>query len=1264
MLGSNLVAVLLFAAGFLGACQKTSSRVIEKAPTQQPQEASKTLNLPVEVNPSQKASLEDLLRSAMVENLSPVLTEKFLELDPNQASLFGETLAKGLASDLVRNLQNSEFTEPCGTPGFGGFDSSWAQCLLRNWSSEGEPRLDVFQAFFEEANVAPPPAVLLSKVALWIVSPDSTFLNSVLKTFRAQARSLELLLKRGFVSDAPFLAESFFKNRKFVFTTSFAQGSVGRERMYNLANHMVRLEVRSGQLVILRDGSDLSGSSNFVDVIETSYPVLQTLVAGKETYFQVDFSAPRNKEFLVMPLLGGVPQLSLSADVVVPRVSFAPKSKLAKLNSALYVNATDSELVVDSLVLLNGSNEALTPNADGVPDFLLDKDTVRPTVRVFQGLFAWNSDFEAFSTSQAMSVETAAGQLAQAGADLSMSGGSNPDVPFFETGGRLLDDGGRDRLFLQMARKFSNSKPIVWVLSKNTPAKAIPAVKASVNVYATLFEKMKAEGAPVPQIVALTEAEFLASEEATARGIDAASLHAADPRVNMILWDESKSLGAAWATAVGVPTTGQVISADVMLSGTMWAKEGCMGFLRSQWSTEKEPKTTKRKMGPVPSAGSRMLWDFTCEATLFTLGIYASRDTLPDLPGGSPLPPLRSVDLTLKASEIEKVLALTRKGNAKELDAWAHQLAQSKKESDGAAKSFTVDSASVRKTVMAALSSQDELSQKGTLSRFLSNGSFSKVWDVVKFAESSLTAQRANKSREALFEGGNGENKVKANLDCYLPVGGRADLELSGIGAPKMESPFVKSASDGALALLRSTLVHELGHAFGLRHNFAGSLAAAKLQDSATPVLAPYPKTDSMMDYNDYAHDLEMGAMEDYTSPSGVGSQQSFGAYDYLALGSLYKLDTKSFQFETKPMFCTDRNVGLVNNCQRYDFGKNYVEFLVNDMNMVLARLQNAQASDLILFDAGTLLGRPLGRFLDDLSKISTVFGVAQHEAFETNLIDQKRALIDVAELAFRARGATQGFVTGFEKRMGRPLLGLYEVAQISQNVFDEPAFGEILADVIRAETALGIIGVNNSLKSQGRDQGSDGGFFGAIHDVRAGGEGYNYLSELLELYASRVVVPAGSPVSFSYFADGLKKGEGATIQGKPLRLTLTEPFFNHVQNHKALKEVEIDDPQNAGQTMKVAALVSGNANLSQMVVDLATAATLSGGFAKSPSAARMAKDLQFVDGLLSNFESCGSHSDSSSRVACEGLSESAFPMANVVREFYKEALQLASQPN
>jgi hypothetical protein len=93
---------------------------------------------------------------------------------------------------------------------------------------------------------------------------------------------------------------------------------------------------------------------------------------------------------------------------------------------------------------------------------------------------------------------------------------------------------------------------------------------------------------------------------------------------------------------------------------------------------------------------------------------------------------------------------------------------------------------------------------------------------------------------------------------------------------PGIDFQRVKSEKEAALAMVRAVTMHELGHLFGQRHNFAGSLATAKIDPAAN--IQFIQQSDSFMDYNDYGININTASMSDYPSPEGARGRPGFGS--------------------------------------------------------------------------------------------------------------------------------------------------------------------------------------------------------------------------------------------------------------------------------------------------------------------------------------------------------------------------------------------------
>ena len=1073
-------------------------------------------------------------------------------------------------------------------------------------------------------------------------------------------QSLEILVNRQATLDMPFLAKSFFSKRSFVLTTSLQQGSVGRERVYNLQSLLVTLSVNSGRLVVLRSGEGLFDSLSQQNLIVGAYPIVATRTdALGEEFYQIDFSKPENKQFLLPALSDGSPSLQISADVVVPHVAHAPKTPLPELKSGLYFNSTDENFVLDQLVLVNANKPFFDVSAETKPASL-EKDELRPTVRVVQGFFALGEAHAEFEKTQSQDMGVAVRNLSAAGV---LDNSQGKDVPYFDASTFLPDALGRARTPTVQVRKFNTTKNLVWVISESTPASAVPVIKSVVYSYREVFEKMAQKNlelagttpglnAPLGKallIEVLTQKEFEAAH--TTEGLKiGGKVVAADPRVNMIYWDDNFELDAAWATTVANPKSGEVLSADVMLTGAVWAKLGCKAFFQRTWTKDLNPNSDNRPVGPVPSALTRSLWDLKCEQTMTDLGFYkpVSPTQADVLAAGVGNP------LVFEALKGNGLALATQKADAVALAKIAGQVygrpvepsemmfaADAHRAPDGdVSRDLSGDPDPIRALRAGAISK--------------SGSSVAKIKeDVAERVKRLLNQYQATDASQpsdvsvSLSQGG---NFARGTLDCVQRV--PLDLEVathgfSPAGVPAFETDLVKTPEDAALALLRSTLMHELGHTFGLRHNFEGSRMQAELASGQIPAMPLSTRTDSIMDYNDYGIDLDLGAMTNFKSATGALGVTSFGAYDLLALGTLYGLDTSSFRFQKHAAFCSDRNRSLLGNCQPYDSGNNYSEFLLYKTNMNLQRLRFASSRDFVF--EPTLVDdylRLASAYLEDMLALTVLWGGSQHDAALTSVPDDRKANLDLAGLAFYGVGARQDFVAQLPAKIGIPAVGVWDALRIETSFFADPLLGQVFSELIRSEMAKNVSAVADILRDNDKKNGLDSAFSGVIFDVAQNDRQYNFKQDLVQYFAQKAIVPADTALPFSYIEGGVRKlSSEATINGKPALVNLSGAFFNYKAQVIVVKDVEIED--GAGGAKKIAAIVTGRNGIADMMSGLAALSALAPGYELSTAVQRLKADRDSLRQML------GFVCESSEAVPCYALSDTAKDAASYVMGLY-----------
>lgn len=1209
----------------------------------------------VPVTPVQSKSLSEELEVQISDSLTPIFSGLFekAEIRSNvgqqQTVRLSRAMAVSFAKDITSRVQRSNPTHCVSSP-----DKSVAylSCLLfeaiegnlqnqsdaQRWLA-GMSRLkdDVSgRMFFTDAeanDIAQSASGAL--VAYFSKSKNvESVLQRLVKTVDNSLRALEILSSQQASLDMPYLADSFLKDRRYVMTTSLQQGSVGSTRVFNLETMIVRLEINNNRLVVIRAGDGLYAGSSQEDLIVGSYPVVRTVQpqGNAENFYQVDFSRPENKSFLVSAFGAGEPSLQMSADVVVPRIAHAAKPVLGSMNNGLYFTKEDANLVIDQLVLINSNTSIFGDDEDSEVE--PSKDPIRPTVHVVQGFFPLPVANDPFEMKQALPLAISQQDLRARGVkDLT----DGKDVPYFSTKGMYEPNGGRARSAMPYVRKFNLDKEITFVLSRNVPAPVVPVLKSAVLSYKELFDGLATKDVPAPSIKVYTQDEFeeLNRTQGLALG---GSVVAADPRVSMIYWDDSLNLGSAWATAAENPRTGEIISGDVMLTGSMWAMEGCKGYFQRTWQKDKEPKLPNRPAGSVPSPVSRFLWEAKCDAALSNIGIFKSRAAQP------------ANDPVVKDAKLAEFDRANRTGDLVTLANHASAILgrtvapaeMASDMSESSAMAANQDGAALTQAY-AKLTKED-----GDLKK--------RIRERVASLETMLAKGDSDSMTKSLKSG---RNVVNARLDCVRNLMPNADINLAEVGAPRIDSPFVNSPEAGALALLRSVVVHELGHVFGLRHNFIASTTPTQFAEDAKKPVEIDAGTDSIMDYNDYGIEMTSGAMRDFTSPEGAVGLGTFGAYDVVALATAYGMPTDAMKFKVGPSFCTDRNVSTFGNCQRFDFGKNYNEYLIHRINLILQRLRYANPLDAILDPRlPGVYAQLVSTMAQELLKVNALWGLAQSGASEASDIASKDALLMTSELAFRGVGAQQNFLKEFSKQHGVEPIATYGAMTLAPAYFANPAYGEVISALVRKEMDLNMIAVTNVLQSRAKSKGSDSAYLGVIGNQSHRGMSFNYQDVLLSHFGSRVVLPKGTASSFEYFYDGQRKDSSdATLDGKPYQLTLEKPLFNHQAQIVVIPNVVLDGPA-PGSRKTVTALVKGQYSIEDMMRAIQALAAISVGNPLHPSQSLLIEQATALDEMLKRDSCAALEDDLQNTAACEALKAEARAPAAIVLNMIMAAAQ------
>ncbi len=143
-------------------------------------------------------------------------------------------------------------------------------------------------------------------------------------------------------------------------------------------------------------------------------------------------------------------------------------------------------------------------------------------------------------------------------------------------------------------------------------------------------------------------------------------------------------------------------------------------------------------------------------------------------------------------------------------------------------------------------------------------------------------------------------------------------------GREQSEEATPRAMEKAVFDYVYETVAHELGHVLGLRHNFAGSLAANYDYKDRKKLILSYYKNEkapegivasnSVMDYSRFEESSWNGDL--------LQNGAKALAYDEMAINFLYK---NSSLPKVRPFFCTDSDIQTYADCNMSDAGRSIV---------------------------------------------------------------------------------------------------------------------------------------------------------------------------------------------------------------------------------------------------------------------------------------------------------------------------------------------------
>lgn len=138
---------------------------------------------------------------------------------------------------------------------------------------------------------------------------------------------------------------------------------------------------------------------------------------------------------------------------------------------------------------------------------------------------------------------------------------------------------------------------------------------------------------------------------------------------------------------------------------------------------------------------------------------------------------------------------------------------------------------------------------------------------------------------------------------------------------------------------LATVIAHEVGHTIGLRHNFAGNMAATVKNSEVSDLLKSYIQTNKVQEgvvFGSTVMDYSMTDEDVMTGHQVLDPLAPALSYDQAAIQTLYA--GTEYDLNTMPPFCTDEDIGKYVDCWQFDTGNNSLSSFSDSYRNFLAK--------------------------------------------------------------------------------------------------------------------------------------------------------------------------------------------------------------------------------------------------------------------------------------------------------------------------------------